>query len=415
MPPLSRLVKLQLVLLAVVGLLATTYAGFRYVRLGESVGSSHYRVTLQMDDGAGIFPDAQVTYNGVPAGRVADMELTDDGMETVLSLRKDVGPIPASATAVIANRSAIGEQFVDLRPKDSKGPYLRDGSRIDAIQVPPELTSVLNDVIALTESVPHDDLQTVVTELGKAFNGRADDLSRLLDSVTELAETGHDNLGETIALLKDSDTVLATQAEQSDEILEWSKGIDDVAATLASSDPALRRTLTDGPRAAGELSGFLDQHGDDTTKLVHQLGETIHHIEPATYSVGQTFYMLSSLSAGSHTTAGNDGQIHFGIVLETNNPPACTQGYQSTQRMIAEYKKTHPDFDINYDDFPFNREAECTVPVGNPTAVRGARRAALANPTIPQPWDDVPKKDADKLNLNPIATQLSWLMGVEPR
>ena len=52
---------------------------------------------------------------------------------------------------------------------------------------------------------------------------------------------------------------------------------------------------------------------------------------------------------------------------------------------------------------------------GNPTAVRGAQNATYSDPRIPQPWDRTPKKDPDKLNLNPIAQQLSTLLGVSPR
>ncbi|MDQ6345511.1 hypothetical protein NO268_08690, partial [Campylobacter jejuni] len=89
---------------------------------------------------------------------------------------------------------------------------------------------------------------------------------------------------------------------------------------------------------------------------------------------------------GSHTPAPGDGQIHFGVVLETNNPAACTRGYESTQAMIDRMKRQDPTFDIRYDEFPFNTDAKCTVPLGNPTGVRGAARAPYANPAYPQPW-----------------------------
>jgi phospholipid/cholesterol/gamma-HCH transport system substrate-binding protein len=32
-----------------------------------------------------------------------------------------------------------------------------------------------------------------------------------------------------------------------------------------------------------------------------------------------------------------------------------------------------------------------------------------------QPWDNTPKKDPDKLNLNPIATQLAGLLGIHAK
>lgn len=101
-------------------------------------------------------------------------------------------------------------------------------------------------------------------------------------------------------------------------------------------------------------------------------------------------------------------------MLETNNPPACTQGYEGTTRIIDEMKRANPDFDIRYDDFPFNTGAGCAVPQGNPTGVRSAARTIYANPNTPQPWDSTPKKDPDRLDLTPLARQLAALMGVRP-
>ncbi len=399
----------------VLGLVAAVFAGVRYARLGDAVGAGVYDVTIEATEPGGIFAGAQVTYRGVAAGRVSGLELVPGGVEVTLRLREDAGSIPADAVAVVANRSAIGEQYVDLRPAGDGGPYLRQGSRIDGIVVPPVLQNVMSDVIALTESVPVDDLRSVVAELGKAFAGQAENMDRLVSSLITLSKSGAENLDHLVSLLRASDVVLATQAEQADAIKDWAGGLDAVTAQLAASDGDLRRLLAAGPSAAGQLSSLLQRHGDAATTLVHQLGETVHTVAPATFATGYTFSMLSQLAAASHSTAMGDGQIRFGIVLETNNPPSCTRGYEKTYEMLEEYKRTHPDFDRNYDDFPFNRDADCRVPQGNPTGVRSAERARLANPAYPQPWDSTPKKAPDSLNLNPLAQQLAWLLGVHVR
>lgn len=415
MPPLSRLVKIQLVVVLLVGIIASVYGGIRYARMDEAVGVGVYRVKLRMADAGGIFPEAQVTYRGVAAGRVRDMEMTTDGIEVTLVMQSTDQKIPESAVTVVANRSAIGEQFVDLRPTSDEGPYLHDGSVIDKVEFPPKLDEVLASAITLTETVPVDALRTTVTELGDAFDGQGENLSRLIDSLDKLSKTGVESLDDTIGLITNADPVLATQAEQSDEILEWSKNLDLVAATLASSDPAVRRILTDGPRAASALKNFLDTNGEDATTLIHQLGATVDEIAPTSFSAGMTFAMLSSLSASSHATSTTGGQIRFGVVLETENPASCTRGYESTRAMLDEMKRKNPDFDPNYDDFPFNTQAGCAVETGSPTGVRGANNADLSNPAFAQPWDDKPKADPDKLNLNPIATQLARIMGVRER
>lgn len=415
MPPLSRLARWQIAVVIVVGLLAVVYAGIRYVRLDEMVGVGAYSVTVEMADSGGIFTNAEVTYLGVPAGRVGALRLTKSGVSVELVL-DSVGPqIPDSATAVVANRSAIGEQFVDLQPSTTSGPYLHDGSVIERFELPRPLEDVVSSALDFADSIPVEDLRTVVTELGNAFSGQGENLTRLVTSLSNLSRAGVDNISETVALLSNAESVLATQAAQSDAILSWSHSIDLITAQLASSDPDVRRLLSTGTASASQLSALIDRHGGDMTAVVHDLGETLRTIAPTSYAVAPTFAMLSQLSASSHATAPGDGQIHFGVVLETNNPPACTRGYESTQRMIDEMRRRNPSFDLRYDDFPFNTAAACTVPQGNPTSVRGAARAPYANPRIAQPWDTTPKRDPDRLDLNPLARQFAALMGVHAR
>ncbi|MBD0021258.1 MCE family protein [Gordonia pseudamarae] len=415
---ISKLAKIQLIAFAIVGIVAVVYAGAKYARLDKLSGLGQYDVTVQMaESSGGIFKNAEVTYQGTPVGTVGDLKLTKDGVDVILNLNKSAPKVPASASAVIANRSAVGEQFIDLQPTSSAGPFLKDGSVIprERTSIPPPVENILNSAIKFTEEVPIDDFHTVVTELGEAFNRQSENLERLVDSLGVLAKAGVDSLPETISLIENSNVVLGTQAEQKDEILSWARNLDVVTETLKSSDPDIRRVLKNGPSAGTELSELFRKHGGDLTKVMKDLGTTMRTIGPTGYATNTIFAMLSALSSGSKSVVPGDGQIHFGIVLETNNPPACTKGYESTQKIIEEMKKRNPDFDINYDEFPFNTQAECKVPVGNPTGVRSAARADLANPTIPQPWDNTPKKDPDKLNLNPIATQLAGLLGIHAK
>ena len=376
------------------------------------VGVGAYSVTVEMADSGGIFTNAEVTYLGVPAGRVGALRLTKSGVSVELVL-DSVGPqIPDSATAVVANRSAIGEQFVDLQPSTTSGPYLHDGSVIERFELPRPLEDVVSSALDFADSIPVEDLRTVVTELGNAFSGQGENLTRLVTSLSNLSRRRRQHFGDRRPALQCR--VRARHAGRC-AILSWSHSIDLITAQLASSDPDVRRLLSTGTASASQLSALIDRHGGDMTAVVHDLGETLRTIAPTSYAVAPTFAMLSQLSASSHATAPGDGQIHFGVVLETNNPSACTRGYESTQRMIDEMRRRNPSFDLRYDDFPFNTAAACTVPQGNPTSVRGAARAPYANPRIAQPWDTTPKRDPDRLDLNPLARQLAALMGVPAR
>ncbi|GAA2069556.1 MCE family protein [Williamsia deligens] len=411
----SRLQIWQLVGILLVALVFGSYVGIRYVKLDHLVGAGVYTVHADFPDSGGIFTNAEVTYQGVPVGRVGALSLRPDGVRVDLALDSGGPRIPASSQAVVANRSAIGEQYVDLRPATTGGPALGDGSVITDTSIPVPVQDVLASAVDLTESVPIDDLRTVVTELGKAFDNNGENLRVLVDSLANLSKSGNDNLPQTISLIRNSDTVLSTQAAQSDAILDWSKNLTLVTAQLASSDPDLRRLLTTGQTSATQLSALLERSGGDVTTALRDLGKDIRNVSGAFYGVSPALGQLSAISSGSYSTAPGDGTIHFGTTLETNNPPDCTLGYEKTQQIIAEEKRKNPDFDVNYDDFPFNTDARCAVAQGNPTDVRGAQNAVYADPGVTQPWDARAKRDPDKLDLNPIVTQLSYLLGVTPR
>ena len=69
----SRLVRIQLVAFAIVAMLGLLYVGAKYVRLDNLLGFGEYDVNAEFKDSGGIFTNAEVTYRGVPVGRVGDL------------------------------------------------------------------------------------------------------------------------------------------------------------------------------------------------------------------------------------------------------------------------------------------------------------------------------------------------------
>ncbi|NEE15998.1 MCE family protein, partial [Streptomyces sp. SID7499] len=210
-------IRLKNLAFLVIAALALGYLGVRYADLGHYVGlRSYYTVTVQLPQTGGLYTHSNVTYRGVSVGRVGPIELTDDGVEAELRIENDAPPIPDSLTAVVANLSAVGEQYVDLRPTREDGPFLGNGSVIDEADTstPAPPTDVLTSVDDLASSVDLESLRTVVEEFGAAFEGRGDDLQVLLDTSGEFIEAADKALPVTTRLMADGERVLRTQAEQ---------------------------------------------------------------------------------------------------------------------------------------------------------------------------------------------------------
>ncbi|EOM76492.1 MCE family protein [Rhodococcus rhodnii] len=411
----SRLVRIQLIAFVVVAVLGVVYVGAKYVRLDKLVGFGMYTVRVEMPDTGGVFTNAEVTYRGVSVGRVGALELTSTGVAVNLEIDTGGPDIPASSKAVVANRSAIGEQYVDLQPDTDQGPYLEEGSIITDSERPVPIETVLLNIDGFVKSVPLDDFTTVVHELGVALDGRGDDIGQLADSLSTLTETAVENLPQTLALIRDSRTVLETQSEQSSTIRSFSRSLDEVTATLRSSDGDLRAVIDNGVPASDEVGTFVNQAGPGLTVGLQNLATFGEKLAPQAVALRPLLLFLPGVSAAASTIAPGDGTVHQGIVLETNRPPSCTLGYEGTHAILDRMRAENPNFDDTQQDFPFNSAASCEVPQGSVTGVRSANRIVYADPNTPQPWDSTPKQDSDRLDLNPIASQLAPLVGVTPR
>ncbi|SNT43314.1 MCE family protein [Rhodococcoides kyotonense] len=413
----SRLVRIQLFAFIAVAVLGIVYVGGKYVRIDNLLGFGQYDVNAQFADSGGIFTNAEVTYRGVPVGTVGALSLTSDGINVELLLDNGGPNIPSSAKAVVANRSAIGEQYVDLQPTSDEGPYLESGSIIATADTatPVPVENVLASANQLVSSVPLENLTTVVKELGTAFNGKGDDLQVLLDSLGTLTQSGDEALPQTLALVRDSRTVLDTQSEQSSAIRQFSTDLNNVTAQLRSNDPDIRRLINTGTAASDQIGALIDEGGPALTTDLNNLNEVVTLAAPRTLALQPLLIFLPALAAGSGTLTPGDGTIHQGLLLETNNPPPCTVGYEGTQAILAEEKAKNPNFDMTEENYPLNLQANCATPQGSVTGVRSSNRIVFADPETPQPWDSIPKVDPDKLNLNPIATQLAPLIGVTPK
>jgi phospholipid/cholesterol/gamma-HCH transport system substrate-binding protein len=330
---IRRTAKLQVLAFLVIGLVGITYVGLQYVGLGDRLLGRGTTVYADLAEAGGLFANAPVTYRGVPVGRVEAVTLHDGGPGpgARARLRLDDGVrVPAGTRAVVGQRSAVGEQFLDLRPDADTGPYLRDGSVIPRSRTGTPLApeTLLANLDALVRSVDPQSLSIVIDELGTAFEGNEEALRRLLDAAELILQAASATLPQTHALLADGRTVLAAQEESATAIRQWAAGLAQIAATLRSADPDLRRIIADAPPAARELVALLDgldpQIGTLLGNLVAVNGVATRRLP----GIEQLLVVYPMAVAGGFTVTPGDGTAHLGLVLNVDDPPPCryTQG-----------------------------------------------------------------------------------------
>ncbi|MFE9461461.1 MCE family protein [Streptomyces californicus] len=370
-------IRLKNLAFLVIAVLVLGYLGVRYADLGHYVGlRSYYTVKVQLPQTGGLYTHSNVTYRGVSVGRVGPIELTEEGVEAELRIEKDAPPIPDSLSAVVANLSAVGEQYVDLRPTREKGPFLGNGSVIDEADttIPAPPTDVLTSIDDLASSVNLESLRTVVEEFGAAFEGRGDDLQVLLDSSGDFVEAADRSLPVTTRLMADGEKVLRTQAEQGRALKGFARGAKELAAELKGSDADLRRLIATTPDAALQISGLLRDVDPAFGVVVANLLTTSEVAVTRQRGLEELLVKLPAVAAAGASAVDEDG-ARFGMAVTFFEPLPCTAGYGGTVYRNGLNTSAGP---------AVNTAARCTSSPGTGINVRGSANAPKGGP-VPKP------------------------------
>jgi phospholipid/cholesterol/gamma-HCH transport system substrate-binding protein len=366
---ISRRTKIQLMIFVVITLVGCTFVGARYAHLDRAFYDSNYSVTAKFPDSGGIFAGGEVTYRGVGVGKVSKLELTDDGVNVVLDIDNSYDKIPDDALAVVGNRSAVGEQYVELQPQRDDGPYLHDGSVIAQkdTKTPIATDTLLTHLSDTVESVDKASLKTTVDELGAAFGGTGEDLQRIIDTGNSFIATANDNFDVTTALIKDSNTVLHGQIDSESAIRNFSSQLTAFSNVLAGSDPDLRNLIDTGGVAANQLRTFLEQNQVELGDLINNLVTTGDVIVKHLDGIKQVLVLYPYVVEGGFTVVSKSSDTglydaHFGMII--TNQAVCHKGYEGTD--------TRPPQDGS--NRPMNVNARCDEPATQSSA-RGAQHA----------------------------------------
>jgi phospholipid/cholesterol/gamma-HCH transport system substrate-binding protein len=406
---IGRTTKIQIAVFVLISLLGVSYVSARYVGLTDKVTGNSFLVGADFAESGGIFSNAEVTYRGVTVGRVDRLELQRDGVRVYLRL--DGGTkVPSDTKAVVANRSAVGEQYVDLQPATSNGPVLEAGSVIPmsrtSTPVPVEqLVTSLDDFV---RSVPLDSLRTVVDQLGTAFAGTAQPLQKILDTTNAFTADAVDAQPQTLQLIRDGRTVLTTQNDVAGSFQSFSHDLALLANQLRTSDPDLRRLLQTGPDASAQVRGLLRESGTGTGDLVANLLTVSRVAEPRQDALRQLLVTYPGVIATSYTVLPADGTAHLGLVINLFDPFPCSQGYQGTAHRSGN----------DLTPVPPNADAHCAEPPGSPITVRGAQNVPrAATPTPPAdapvgpPSGGLPAGSAPVGSAPPLSSPVQILLG----
>ncbi|MGB8405626.1 MAG: MlaD family protein [Mycobacterium sp.] len=371
---LSRRIWTQLAAFAIISVTAGAIMVFHYINAPAMLfGVGHYTVTLDLPRAAGLYPQANVTYRGTQVGRVTSVELTDGGVRAQLLLDSDI-PIPSTLRAAVHSQSAIGEQYVDLRPRVDNARPLRNGDVIAAADttVPPDIDSLLDATNTGLAAIPQDNLRTVIDESYRAVGGLGPELSRLVKGSNQLAIDSGANLDAMTTLIDRSAPVLESQADSADAIDRWAAHIATITSELRSHDAAVSGLLRGGGPGFEQARQLVERLKPTLPVLLANLvtvGDVALTYQPALEQLlvllpQGVANMQGTLVANLDTKQAYKG-MYLDFNLNMNLPPVCTTGFLPAQQQRAAALVDAPDRPPG--------DLYCRVPQDSQFNVRGAR------------------------------------------
>ncbi|QUR68885.1 MCE family protein [Mycobacterium spongiae] len=365
---LTRFIRIQLTIFTIASIIGVAVMAFNYMQAPTLLGIGRMTVTLELPDTGGLYRFSNVTYRGVQVGTVTAVSLTSDGVTATLSLSGS-SKIPADLEAQVRSVSAVGERYVDLRPRTDSPPYLRDGSVIPKrnTAIPQPVGPMLDQVSALVESIPKGKLGQLLDEAFQGFNGSGYDLGSFFDSSSAIAGDVNGVADRARTLTDDLGPLLDSQAQTTDSIRRWAHSLAGISDVVANDDSQVRTVLENGPEAANEASRLLDQLKPTLPVLLANLttvGTIAMTYNPA---LEQLFVLLPPVVAalqGAESKNRPNGVPIGDFALTIDDPPICTVGFLPP----SQWRSPADTTTIDTPDGLY-----CKLPQDSPLSVRGAR------------------------------------------
>lgn len=262
--PLSGLIGTVLVLaLAVLGLKA---AGGAY--------SDDYTLYAKVDRaGFGLDNQSTVKVRGVTVGSVDGIDLLDDQtVQVTLKIRKETR-IPTTVQASVEPLSVFGPKFInlDLGADEGVGPFLAEGDQITNTIEPSEVVETLEKVSAIIDAVDEEELSSILTELGRGFDGLGTTFGEMLDNTGVVADRALANRELVDRLLADARVMTELFADRGDDFAEVLDQASGIIETISASEDPLAELLVTGSELSQQFSAVLRAGGDDLASVVDAL------------------------------------------------------------------------------------------------------------------------------------------------
>ena len=313
----TGLALVSFVVFAVMVLVFVQYVG----SLGIGQRPSEHRTNLSMEvaDINNIVVDSNVLLRGVPVGKVTGID-TSTVNATIHFYVDGAHKVPADSVVRLDNLSALGESYIELEPRSSGGPSLRDGQRVAQRDVtqPPSISELGTSVVRVLNELDPNQMSRVVDEADAALPDPDAVLPNLTHTSLLLRNTTADFNGTGRQLLGNLQTLLQNAGFVGPALAAIAPPVKDIGPAISSTwnsvyMPLMALLPTDVltfSALLGRLQKFLDDRGGDLKILGTATSENMKLIANALRNIDST-QIMKNLQA----TVPEDGPIDLHVAV----------------------------------------------------------------------------------------------------
>ena len=227
--------------------------------------SSYDRVTLETSTIGLQLPNrADVKVRGVIVGEVLKSEADgENGAKITLGLYPDkIHEVPSNVTGAIVPKTLFGEKYVSLEIPSTgpSGSSIQTGAVITRTAVSTEVEQVLNDLYPLLRAVSPADLNSTLTAISTALEGRGNQLGQSLTTIDTYLKKINPQIPQLLQDLAQTAKVSNTYADIFPQIATILDNTVKTTGTLQEKETALTQTLRDVRSFSDTARVFLERN-----------------------------------------------------------------------------------------------------------------------------------------------------------
>ena len=301
-------------------------------------------VTLRSDSlGNQLLLDSDVKERGIIVGSVKAVRAVGN-KGAIVTLALDPGQvkdIPANVSAQILPKTLFGEQYVSLTlPKacgapsqgatDSQcdGPHIKSGDTIpqDRSKGALEAQDVLGDLLPLLTAVQPAELNSTLTAIATALNGRGPELGRVLTNLDQYLKIINPHTKALVDDIGKLGNVALEYNGVAPDIFATLKNLQTSVRTVVEKKQNLDNVLTTGTSTSNVVAGFLADNQQRLISVAGQSAKVFGLLQEYSPEFTCLFNGINQLDVGAEK-AICDNQIHLSVTADPDTGGKNTGKY----------------------------------------------------------------------------------------